>query len=259
MTGEEKKLLVNFLDLCGDYLHGAYRREGRALVDVPHGELSRTATAERGEDSLEAVASDIARCTECRLCSSRTNTVPGEGVPHPLVLVIGEGPGAEEDASGRPFVGRAGLLLDRVLDSKGKIGLSRTTNCFIANMVKCRPPGNRNPLLDEIRACAPFLVRQIALLRPLLILAAGSVSAKALLDTGAGITKLRGGFSAYTGALDPSHSPQPNIPLLPTFHPSALLRDESLKVPVWEDMKMLRAKLRELDESYAASMQDIPL
>jgi DNA polymerase len=294
VTGEEKKTLANFLDLTRDYLNGAYRSEykeyafkddaapapqaaapnpapqtavpgvdSQTAATVP-GADSQTATTVPGADSPEAVAADIARCTACRLCSSRTNTVPGEGVPHPLVLVIGEGPGADEDASGRPFVGRAGQLLDRVLDSKGKIGLSRTANCFIANMVKCRPPGNRNPLPDEIQACAPFLARQIALLRPLLILAAGSVSARALLNTSAGVTKLRGSFSAYTGALNSEgeNLPTPsslNIPLLPTFHPSALLRDESLKVPVWEDMKMLRATLCELDSSYAASMQDIPL
>jgi DNA polymerase len=170
-------------------------------------------------------------------------------------MVIGEGPGADEDASGRPFVGRAGQLLDRVLNSRGKIGLSRGSNCFIANVVKCRPPGNRNPLPDEINACIPFLMRQIALLRPLVILAAGNVSARTLLNTGEGITKLRGAFVPFT-----LNSPDTlSIPLLPTFHPSALLRDEGLKAPVWEDMKTLRAKLCELDEAYAASVQDKPL
>jgi DNA polymerase len=167
-------------------------------------------------------------------------------------MVIGEGPGADEDATGRPFVGRAGQLLDRMLDSKGKIGLSRNKNCYIANVVKCRPPGNRNPLPDEMAACSVFLRRQITLLKPLAILAAGNTAAKALLDTTEGITKLRGRFTSFTlGNRD--------IPLLPTFHPSALLRDESLKVPVWDDLKTLRAKLCELDGAYAECMADMPL
>ncbi|MDR2049956.1 MAG: uracil-DNA glycosylase, partial [Treponema sp.] len=203
-------------------------------------------------DSLEKVAADVSRCTRCGLCSTRTNTVPGEGVPRPLVMVIGEGPGADEDATGRPFVGRAGQLLDRMLDSKGKIGLFRNKNCYIANVVKCRPPGNRNPLPDETAACMSFLRRQITLLKPLVILAAGNTAVKALLDTTEGITRLRGSFTSFTlGNRD--------IPLLPTFHPSALLRDESLKAPVWDDMKTLRAKLCELDAAYAEGMAGAPL
>jgi DNA polymerase len=167
-------------------------------------------------------------------------------------MVIGEGPGADEDASGRPFVGRAGQLLDRMLDSRGKIALSRNENCYIANVVKCRPPGNRNPLPDEMAACSGFLRRQITLLKPLVILAAGNTAAKALLETTEGITRLRGHFRSFSLG-------NREIPLLPTFHPSALLRDESLKAPVWDDMKTLRAKLCELDGDYAGRMADAPL
>jgi DNA polymerase len=172
-------------------------------------------------------------------------------------MVVGEGPGAEEDASGRPFVGRAGQLLDRMLDSRGKIGLSRTSNCYIANIVKCRPPGNRNPQPGEITACTPFLIRQIKILMPSVILAAGNTAAKTLLDSTEGITRLRGIFTVFSGAL--FMDPPVRIPLLPTFHPSALLRDETLKVPVWEDLKTLRAKLCEVDQAYAAEMAKTPL
>jgi DNA polymerase len=257
MTGNEKNLVANFLDFTGDYLRNGYRsaRGEYAFEDDIQAE-----PADTPGDSPEALAADVSRCTRCGLCQTRTNTVPGEGVPRPLVLVVGEGPGADEDASGRPFVGRAGQLLDRMLDSKGKIGLYRTKNCYIANVVKCRPPGNRNPQTDEITACVPFLARQINILKPKIILAAGNTAVKTLLNSTEGITRLRGSFTVYTGALSvlTPHSTL-KIPLLPTFHPSALLRDESLKVPVWEDMKTLRAKLCELDHDYALSMVNIPL
>jgi DNA polymerase len=159
-------------------------------------------------------------------------------------MVIGEGPGADEDAAGRPFVGRAGKLLDDMLASRGQIGLYRDKNCFIANVVKCRPPENRDPLPEETAACAPFLARQIALLKPLLILAVGRISAQTLLKTGEGIGKLRGRFYDYEG-----------VPLLPTYHPSALLRSPELKRPVWEDLKKLRTKLTELYPGFAAASQ----
>jgi DNA polymerase len=144
-------------------------------------------------------------------------------------MVIGEGPGADEDESGRPFVGKAGQLLDKMLAS---IGLSRTTNCFIANIVKCRPPQNREPTPDESGACIRYLSAQIELVKPAMILAVGRTAAQNLLGTSDGINKLRGRFFDFSG-----------IPLLPTFHPSALLRDETLKRPAWEDLKLFRAEL----------------
>jgi DNA polymerase len=152
------------------------------------------------------------------------------------VVVIGEGPGADEDSTGRPFVGRAGQLLDKML---GAINLDRNTNCFIANVVKCRPPNNRDPESDEIAACGPFLQRQLALLKPRAILTVGRVPTQALLGTADGISRLRGRFFEFQG-----------IPLLPTYHPSALLRDESLKRPAWEDLKQLRAFLNSLNEEH---------
>jgi len=153
-------------------------------------------------------------------------------------MVIGEAPGADEDAKGEPFVGKAGQLLDKMLLS---IGLSRFSNCFIANTIKCRPPQNRDPLPEEDAACSHFLQAQIDLLRPAAILAVGRVAAQHLLKTTDGINRLRGQFFDYQG-----------IPLMPTFHPSALLRDESLKRPAWEDLKKFRGRLLELNPAYEA-------
>jgi DNA polymerase len=190
-----------------------------------------------GEDSLEAVAADVGVCKACGLAVTRKHSVPGEGSTHPLVMVIGEGPGADEDAAGRPFVGRAGQLLDKML---GSIALTRGKNCYIANMVKCRPPQNRDPGTDEINACYSFLERQIILLNPALILCAGRVATQNLLKTSKGINALRGQFAEFKiGEL--------TIPVLPTFHPSAILRDESLKRPAWEDLKLLRSRLAEMN------------
>ncbi|GHV84689.1 hypothetical protein AGMMS50230_02970 [Spirochaetia bacterium] len=250
MTGTEKTTIASFLDLAGDHLAGGYKRPRAEYTfnDDHHNSL---------EAAAADVAADIAACERCGLCKTRTRTVPGEGVTRPLVMVIGEGPGADEDVSGRPFVGKAGQLLDRMLDSRGKIGLSRTKNCYIANIVKCRPPGNRNPQQDEITACVPFLTRQIKILAPKIILAAGNTAAKTLLDSTEGITRLRGTFTTFKGTL--LMDGDFNIPLLPTYHPSALLRDDSLKAPVWEDLKKLRFKLCELDPGYAAEMADRPL
>jgi len=199
-------------------------------------------------DSLEAVAADIGACKACGLAPTRTNVVPGEGVERPLVMVIGEGPGADEDRTGRPFVGRAGQLLDKMLQS---IGLSRDKNCFIANTVKCRPPGNRPPAPEEIAACFPYLLRQIALIRPNIILCAGGTAAQTLLRTSMGINALRGAFGefklnqpdglSFEGNNDDSEGTI--IPVLCTYHPSFLLRDESRKRPAWEDLKLLKARL----------------
>jgi DNA polymerase len=251
MTKETKEKIARFLDIAGDSLRDGCRRiRGPYEFTDDGGPAAGESAAEAGPapflagfpaeaDTLETVAAEIRRCTACPLWGGRTQAVPGEGAPRPLVLVVGEGPGADEDASGRPFVGKAGQLLDRMLDA---VALSRRTNCFIANTVKCRPPDNREPLPEETAACAPFLARQISLLRPRAILALGRTAAQALLDTEAPLGSLRGGLAEYRG-----------IPLIPTYHPSALLRDESKKRPAWEDLKTLRAKLSELDAAYAAS------
>jgi len=181
------------------------------------------------DDSLAAIAAEASRCMGCRLAAGRTRSVPGQGSPRPLVIVIGEGPGAEEDRTGLPFVGPAGQLLDKML---GSIGLSRQENCFIGNIVKCRPPMNRDPAPDEQAACMGFLDRQIALLRPKAFLAVGRIPAQSLLGVKDGIGKLRGTVYDYLG-----------VPLIATYHPAALLRDESLKRPAWEDLKLLKSVL----------------
>jgi len=232
MTADEKTALDEFLRLASGLARGGYARAraGHAFADDPE---PAAACVGDGADSLERVAGDARACAACRLAQGRKNAVPGEGSGSPDVMVIGEGPGADEDESGRPFVGRAGQLLDRMLAS---IGLSRARNCFIANVVKCRPPGNRDPAPDEAAACRALLERQIGLLRPRLILCAGRVAAQALLGSGEGIGKLRGKiFEADIGGA--------GVRIAATYHPSALLRSEELKRPAWEDLKMLRAAL----------------
>lgn len=182
--------------------------------------------------TIESISSKIQKCTHCQLARTRTNVVPGEGVPHPDVLVIGEGPGYDEDMQGRPFVGKAGILLDKMLAA---INLSRTTNCFIANIVKCRPPQNRDPFPEEEEACFSFLEAQIKVLKPKMILCMGRISGQKMLNTQEPVGKLRGNFFEYNG-----------IPLMITYHPSALLRNQDLKRPAWDDLKKFRQKLDSL-------------
>ncbi|MDR3302410.1 MAG: uracil-DNA glycosylase [Spirochaetaceae bacterium] len=243
-----KNALALFFDLAAASLSTGFCAKG-AVYDFeddaegttenfPAPNSSPPSTPKNNNDSLEKIAKDVCACSACKLGAGRKNAVPGEGVPHPLVLVVGEGPGADEDASGRPFVGPAGQKLDEMLAS---IGLSRSKNCFIANIVKCRPPGNRDPESDETRLCMRFLERQIDLLQPLLILSAGRTSTANLLQTGEGITRLRGIWKSFRG-----------IPLLPTFHPSYLLRDPNQKKFAWEDMKSLCRRLAELNPQYEA-------
>lgn len=182
--------------------------------------------------TIESISSKIQKCTHCQLARTRTNVVPGEGVPHPDVLVIGEGPGYDEDMQGRPFVGKAGILLDKMLAA---INLDRKTNCFIANIVKCRPPQNRDPFPEEEEACFSFLEAQIKVLKPKMILCMGRISGQKMLNTQEPVGKLRGNFFEYNG-----------IPLMITYHPSALLRNQNLKRPAWDDLKKFRQKLDSL-------------
>lgn len=229
MDVREKQLIALFLDTVDDSLRDGYWRERIMPQWTDAGDGSRLG---KSVDSLEKIAEEIRFCSDCGLCALRILTVPGEGARKPIVLVVGEAPGADEDSVGRPFVGRAGRLLDKMLDS---IGLSRQTNCFIANTVKCRPPGNRDPLPDETALCGRFLSRQFTLLQPKAVLCVGRIAAQTLLKTNAGIGNLRSRVFDYNG-----------VPLIATFHPSALLRNESLKRPAWEDLKVLKAKLLSL-------------
>ncbi len=195
---------------------------------------SEKAPATRPPAGLPELEEEIRNCRKCRLAETRNNAVPGEGGNSMGVMLIGEGPGANEDRLGRPFVGRAGELLDKILTS---IGLSRK-EVYITNIVKCRPPGNRDPKNDEVSACWPYLERQIELLKPRVIVSLGSPAVKALLETETGISRLRGQFHDYEG-----------IPLLPTYHPAYLLRSYTVdnRRKVWEDMKMVKEFLEKGD------------
>ena len=173
--------------------------------------------------TLEQVTQLVQRCTSCPLATTRNHAVAGEGVVNARLMVIGEGPGAEEDASGRPFVGRAGLYLDSWLKA---IHLSREENTYIANIVKCRPPQNRDPFSEEVEACIPYLKRQIALVKPDAILCLGRVAAHVLLQREDALRDLRRTVHRYEG-----------IPLVVTYHPAAVLRNLQLRASVWEDLK----------------------
>jgi DNA polymerase len=170
----------------------------------------------------------MAGCGRCTLAKRRTTVVVGEGDPHAAVLFIGEGPGAEEDRSGRPFVGPAGKLLDAMIFA---LGLERR-EVYITNVVKCRPPGNRDPEEEEMAACAAFLDRQIELIKPRLIVSLGKPAARRLTGSSKTITALRGRWASYRG-----------IPLLPVFHPAYLLRQPLEKRSAWQDLKAVAAKL----------------
>lgn len=161
--------------------------------------------------TLQALEREACACTRCPLAASRTNVVFGVGDPTADVLFVGEGPGREEDLQGEPFVGRSGQLLDRLMSEE--MGVGRGHGVYIANVVKCRPPGNRDPLPEEIAACRPFLEQQIALIAPKVIVTLGNVATRLLLDTTEGITRLRGRTYPYGGTL-----------VVPTYHPSAALR-----------------------------------
>ena len=187
-------------------------------------------TAEKKpEDSMDQIRSDLAACRGCRLCDTRTKMVFGEGDGRARLVFVGEAPGYDEDVSGRPFVGKAGQLLTKIIQA---IHLDRH-QVYICNIVKCRPPGNRNPDPDEIRACLPFLKRQLALIQPDFICALGSVAAQTLLETATPIGRLRGRYHDFG-----------NARLLPTYHPSYLLRNPEKKRDVWQDMQML---IRDMD------------
>ncbi len=179
-------------------------------------------------ESLEAVKNDLGDCRRCRLSKTRTKIVFGSGNPHARLIFVGEGPGRDEDLQGKPFVGAAGKLLTKIIHA---MGLTRD-QVYICNIIKCRPPGNRNPHPDEISECAPFLNRQILAIEPDLICALGTFSAQTLLATREYISRLRGRFHDYRG-----------IRLLPTYHPAYLLRNPAKKRDVWEDMQKLMACL----------------
>ncbi|MEW5721889.1 MAG: uracil-DNA glycosylase [Thermodesulfobacteriota bacterium] len=185
--------------------------------------------AGRPAESLDRIRQDLGECTRCSLCRGRRSIVFGEGPAEARLMFIGEGPGEEEDRQGRPFVGPAGQLLTDIIVKGMK---RRREDCYIANVVKCRPPGNRDPEPDEARACLPFLWRQIQVVRPEVIVALGRVAAHYLLDTDSPLGRLRNRFHDLNG-----------IAVMPTYHPSYLLRNPGRKKETWEDIKKVMVRL----------------
>jgi DNA polymerase len=211
-----------------EFFTGGFAVKGEAAPSEPQQE-DKAAVAEAAA-SLEKIADEVDKCRKCTLGSLRTNAVPGEGKPNARIMFIGEGPGADEDAQGRPFVGRAGQLLDKVIAA---CGLKRG-DVFIGNILKCRPPENRDPRPDEIISCLPYLQRQIEIINPEIIVALGAHAARTLLNTTKSIGQLRGQFHEYYAGI--GRAP---IKLMATYHTAYLLRNYSQenRRRVWEDMK----------------------
>lgn len=198
------------------------------------------ATAFAVSASWEGLRAQIADCTQCKLCTTRTKTVFGVGNPAASLMVVGEGPGADEDASGEPFVGRAGKLLDEMLKAIGRSRVdadssSDVQSVFIANVVKCRPPGNRDPEKDEVEACRSYLDAQIAHVKPKLIVALGRIAAQRLLGSDEPLSRLRGPLHAYGASA---------TPVFVTYHPAYLLRAPKEKAKSWEDLKKIAQHLK---------------
>ena len=189
------------------------------------------ASAAPARPTLEQVREELGDCTRCKLHTHRTQIVFGVGNPNATLVFVGEAPGADEDAQGEPFVGRAGQLLTKIIEAMGL----RREDVYICNIIKCRPPNNRTPEADEIVACQPFLLQQLRAIGPKFICALGGPATQTLLQTKEPISRVRGRFHDYHG-----------IPLLPTFHPAFLLRNPNEKKTVWEDMKLL---LRHMQQS----------
>lgn len=240
MTIENKKIIYNLLKTASDNF---FNFSSPDFLENPVFTDDYTENEQISDQktynaiSLEKISQKVSNCSRCRLAQTRKNTVIGMGVEHPAVLVIGEGPGEEEDNQGLPFVGPAGKLLDKMLSA---IQLDRNVNCYIANIVKCRPPHNRTPYPDEAECCRAFLDAQIFILKPKLILCAGRTAIQNLLHIETSLSQIRGKFLEYN-----------NIPVLATYHPSALLRDVNYKRPTWEDLKLFKSKLEEIIPDYA--------
>ncbi len=252
------KVVRQHLEMEGFFTGFAVRgkTEGQQEESAPAADLQSTATSAQASPAkanpqsairnpqsvaeaaqeLAAVAAEAGQCRKCQLGSLRRNCVPGEGHPRARIMFVGEAPGADEDAQGRPFVGRAGQLLDKIITA---CGLERE-DVFIGNILKCRPPENREPRPDEIIQCMPYLQRQIEIIQPEVLVALGGHAAKTLLNTVKGISQLRGQFQEYYAGIG-----RPPIKLMPTFHPAFLLRNysEQNRRYVWEDMKKVLTEL----------------
>jgi len=227
---KERLLIDRELGMPLSYLKAGNEDSGGESVEnmpslPPKSMKNQTEGAAGGaETRLERVREDLGDCRRCKLAGSRRNIVFGEGSPEAELVFVGEAPGGDEDVQGKPFVGRAGQLLTKII---GAMGLRRE-DVYICNILKCRPPQNRNPLPEEIASCEPFLIRQLEAIRPRAICALGSFAARTLLKSETPITLLRGSFHDYQG-----------IPLMPTYHPAYLLRNPGAKKQVWEDVQKI--------------------
>ena len=233
ILGQEKSLLED-LSLSGTHeIPVIPRAEALPRCELPPSGGGQGAAVLCQRESLEEILTDLGDCRRCPLCEGRKNIVFGVGNPQARLVLVGEAPGREEDEKGEPFVGEAGRLLDRILRA---MGLGRD-QVYICNVEKCRPPGNRDPRPEEIEACEPFLIRQLASIRPSVIVALGKFAAQTLLRDQTPITRLRGTWKDYHG-----------IPLMPTYHPAYLLRNPSGKQEVWEDMKQVLKRLQQSEQ-----------
>jgi DNA polymerase len=203
--------------------------EVAALLESADEAPAVSVAPEPGTDALAALAQEIAGCMRCRLCEGRTQTVFGDGNPQARLVFVGEAPGESEDRQGKPFVGRAGQLLTDIIVKGMRM---ERGDVYICNVIKCRPPGNRNPAPDEVAQCEPYLVRQLDLIRPAVIVALGAYAAQCLLKTTEAVGRLRGKWYEYQG-----------IPLRVTYHPAYLLRNPEDKKKAWEDIKEVLKRL----------------
>jgi len=193
------------------------------------------------QNLLDLIAIDISQCEKCKLCEGRTLTVPGEGNPNAKIAMVGEGPGADENISGRPFVGRAGKLLDKMI---ANMGLKRE-DVFISNTVHCRPPDNRKPEPDEIELCLPYLKMQLQVIQPICIVALGGTAMEALIGPGEGITKRHG--QRFTTKIDNGASEDWDVSVFPVYHPSYLLRNPAAKVDAAKDLATVLSFIKYYD------------
>ena len=229
MTGDEHERMLQAFALAKSFL----KQQVELGFDEVYTQV-KTKKKSPSPKSLDDFYHQIKGCTKCDLCNSRTNFVFGAGDPEANLMLIGEAPGREEDLQGEPFVGAAGKLLDKMLEA---IHFKRE-EVYIANILKCRPPENRDPRPDEIETCKPYLFQQIKLIQPRIILALGRISAQVLLETKSALGQLRGKFHDFDG-----------IKFMATYHPAALLRYQQYKRPTWEDLQLLRKEYDKMEGS----------
>lgn len=222
--------VIQQLEFFRDIGVESVRIANEIATDIQASELSVSIppASDSGSETLDAIRSDIGDCQRCKLAPTRTTIVFGSGNPNADIVFVGEAPGYEEDQQGLPFVGEAGRLLTKIIESTG----IKREDAYICNILKCRPPGNRNPEPDEVFVCSPFLKRQIAAIRPKIVCCLGKFAAQTLLQNQAPISRLRGEFHDIDG-----------MRVIATFHPAYLLRSPEKKREVWEDMKQIRAEL----------------